>query len=168
MKNYLLMFSLLSLAACEPAPVSPKGVESQKAKAAAASVKMVGNSEIDSLKAKLELTSNPNTVGFILLLNQAGQPILYTSVKGKITSGGKRLTSPEACIDAGKIIEESINTICERIGVAPSDEGTYGSSGEYIFFKNMDGEYFQWNGTYLYSDKPFRTNIQPLVVKIEN
>ena len=39
---------------------------------------------------------------------------------------------------------------------SPSDEGTYGHSGEYVFFWTPAGQYIQWNGKYLYSDKPFR------------
>jgi hypothetical protein len=95
-------------------------------------------------------------------MNQAGQPIMYAGVRGKVTSGGKRLTNPQ------QLVNLNCGQYCsEDIGEGPSDEGTYGHSGEYIFFWTLDGQYVQWNGSYLYSDKPFRTNVAPLVVKIE-
>jgi hypothetical protein len=109
----------------------------------------------------LELTSQPGLAGYVLLLNEAGQPIYYTSVKGKITSGGKRLTPPDRLVkgDRGQAYGDFVMR-------SPSDEGTHGRSSPYIFFWNQAGQYFQWNGKYLYSDKPFRLTVKPLVVNI--
>lgn len=44
------------------------------------------------------------------------------------------------------------------------DEGTYGSSNPYIFFWTVDGQYIQWSGKYLYSDKPFRIEDPTIVI----
>jgi hypothetical protein len=167
MNKIVMMAAIASvsiLAACklEVAPATQKQTQTQKAAEAANSVKMVENAEIDNIKARLELTSNPGLMGFILLMNEAGQPIMYTGVKGKITSGGKRLTAPtqQWKIDRG----EWSGT---QLGPAPSDEGTWGSSDSYIYFWTTSGQYMQWNGKYLYSDKPFRTTVEPLVVSIQ-
>lgn len=94
-------------------------------------------------------------------MNEMGQPVAYMSVKGKITSGSKRLNPPQKieCIDYPTSASCSYETVD-----APNDEGTYGHSAEYIYFWTMDGQYVQWNGKYLYSDQPFRTRIEPLVV----
>jgi hypothetical protein len=166
-KLFLAVGIFLALAACDAADVPQQNARAQQAQngAAKAEAAMAGaqdNAEQDNIARRLKLTSNPGALGFILLLNQAGQPIMYTSVKGKITSGGKRLTNPQQRVRLG------CGQYCdEALGDAPSDEGTYGQSGEYVFFWTVDGQYVQWNGGYLYSDKPFRTNIQPLVVKVE-
>ena len=140
-------------------PVPPKNAQAQKAAAAANSIQFSENAEIDNIKRRLELTSNPGQIGFVLLLNEMGKPVMYTSVKGKITSGGKRLTNPQ----------QKVNLNCgqycdEVLAEAPSDEGTYGSSGQYIFFWTVDGQYIQWSGKYLYSDKPFRIDDHTIVV----
>lgn len=143
---------LLMLAACiEP---DNKTIQSNKAEAAANSIHFDENAEIDNIKKRLELTSQPGLLGYVVLLNQTGQPVMYTTVKGKITSGGKRLTSPYY----------SNESSAPR---APSDEGTYGTSGEYVYFWTQNGQYIQWNGTYLYSDKPIRLSVEPLVVAVE-
>jgi hypothetical protein len=124
------------------------------AKRAADSISFTENVEIDNIKKRIELTAQPGLLGFILLMNEAGQPILYEGIKGKVTSGGKRLTQPDRMIG-------------ERVMAAPSDEGTWGSGAEYIFYWNQNGEYRQWNGKYLYSDRPFRTRVEPLVVSLQ-
>jgi hypothetical protein len=90
-------------------------------------------------------------------MNQAGQPIMYEGVKGKVTSGGKRLTRPDQLGTYGTNGSPAVRQ-------APSDEGTYGSSAPYIYYWNTEGVYRQWDGNYLYSDQPIRTRVEPLVI----
>lgn len=166
MKKIALIAASFALVACGPDTASQPNAKTEAAKRGAemANQALAGgnNAEQDNIARRLKLTSNPGASGYVLLLNQAGQPIMYTTVKGKITSGSKRLTSPDMPrrVDCGQYCTE-------ELGNAPSDEGTFGSSDPYIFFWTQEGQYIQWNGSYLYSDKPFRTNIQPLVVKVE-
>lgn len=153
------------LAACNDSIVTTaKDNQSQKALAAANSIQFTANAEIENIKKRLVLTSDPGIVGYILLLNYAGQPILYEGVKGKVTSSGKRLTPPDRC-DYG-----STSTACgytnSTLRAAASDEGTYGSSDAYIYYWNTDGAYRQWNGGYFYSNNPIRLSVQPLVVTV--
>ena len=158
MKILSLILLLFTLIACnKPRPKSKKELQAEKAKAMAESIKFSGNAEIENIKKRLELTSDPLLIGYIVLMNEAGQPILYTTIKGKVTSGGKSLTS-----------KKRVNSdyYKDLVVDSPSDEGTYGSSGQYIFFTDMNGVYHQWSGAYLYSDKPLRLNVKPLVINI--
>jgi hypothetical protein len=157
----LLLLPLLALlsVACEPNPPTTKDIQAARAFQAAQTINFDENAEIENIKARLELTSNPGALGFVLLMNDMGQPILYAAVKGKITSSGKRLTSPFDC----RVGDTSAG--CYN-GMAPSDEGTFGSSDPYIYFWTVSGQYYQWNGSYLYSDKPFRISVEPLVIDI--
>ena len=155
---------MLTLVGCVPeAPAqSVKQTQADKAKAAANSITFLENAEIDNIKRRLELTADPGKIGYIVLLNEAGQPILYETVKGKVTSGGKRLTEPDRVV--------SYSNVNGQVWVnraAPSDEGTYGSSNPYIFYWNAEGAYRQWAGPYLYSDRPIRLRIEPLVVNVQ-
>lgn len=131
--------------ACGPPPIPERQMQSMKAAQAADNLTFTENAEIENIQARLKLTSAPGALGYVLLINESGQPITYVAVKGKITSSGKRLTDPDT---------------------GPSDEGTWGSSDPYIYFWSTSGQYYQWNGKYLYSDKPFRLRIEPLVVDI--
>jgi hypothetical protein len=162
-RSILALGLVLSLAACEaPSPTGQtnKGVQAQKAAAAAEQIQFSENAEIDNIRKRLELTSNPGQIGFILLLNEAGQPTMYASVKGKITSGSKRLTNPSAVLrtDCGAA------EVCDTVVTGPSDEGTYGSSDPYVYFWTTEGQYIQTTSKYIYSDKPIRTSIKPLVI----
>lgn len=172
MKKIALKLSLaagiamtLMAGSCDVQPnTTTKTNESQKAAAAANSISFAaGNAEIDNIKKRLQLTSDPALMGYVVLFNDMGQPILYTTVKGKITSGSKRLTSPfqETALSRSGVGEVSSSEFTD----APSDEGTWGSSNPYIFFFTTNGQYIQWSGTYLYSDKPFRMDT-PSVVSI--
>lgn len=157
----LAVTSAFLLAACDQTPVQPtaKNIQAQKASEAANSIQFSENAEIENIKRRLELTSNPGQIGFVLLLNEMGKPVMYTSVKGKITSGAKRLTPPQEIrrMDGGEFSREEMVE-------APSDEGTYGSSNPYIFFWTTEGQYIQWSGKYLYSDKPFRIEDPTIVI----
>jgi hypothetical protein len=146
----------VTLGACERIPTA-REIEAQKSVEAANSIKFSANAERENIVNRLNLTADPGKVGYILLLNQSGQPIAYLNVKGKVTSGGKRLMPPNEYYCA--------NGNCGW-QPAPSDEGTYGSSNPYVFFWTVDGQYYQWTGDYLYSDKPFRVSIKPLVVEM--
>ncbi len=154
------LFLLMATGCPVMGPPSAKDIQAEKAAAAANAIDFDENAEINNISNRLRLTSDPGLVGYVLLLNDAGQPILYMSVKGKITSSGKRLTTPYACQSQGE------NGLQCGNGMAPSDEGTYGTSDAYIYFWSVTGQYYQWNGSYLYSDKPFRTTIAPLVIDV--
>lgn len=150
-----------------PQPPSVKDVQAQKAKQAAESIRFSSNAEIENIKSRLELTSKPGLIGYILLLNETGQPVMYTSTKGKVTSGGKRLTQPQALERLKYRNSNGDVGYSYEVVNGPSDEGTYGSSNPYIYFWTTSGQYIQWSGKYLWSDKPFRTSIKPLVVDIQ-
>lgn len=154
-----LFLALVAADGCDGRDVSDnKHHEALKAKQAAEAIHFTENAEINNIKHRLELTADPGKLGFILLINNAGQPILYEGVKGKVTSGGKRLTQPDRmpCWNEHPCVMK-----------APSDEGTWGESGDYIYYWNTDGVYRQWSGAYLYSDQPIRLRVEPLVVAIQ-
>lgn len=167
---FITVWAVLSLTACAgdyEAPHQVKTTQAEKAKQAANSIHFTENAEIENIKKRLELTADPGLLGFVVLLNQMGQPVMYTSVKGKITSGGKRLTKPQTANCYYDADDRDTHAPCGTVMDAPSDEGTYGHAGEYVYFWTQQGQYIQWNGSYLYSDKPFRLKDAPLVVAVE-
>lgn len=155
--KFLLTSALLSAAVLSTGCLeqSAKSIQAEKAQDAANSISFTENSEIENIKRRLELTSSVSKIGYVVLLNQAGQPIAYETVKGKVTSGSKRLTAVNR-VDAGG-----------RVLAAPSDEGTHGSSDPYIYFWTPSGKYVQWNGSYLYSDQPIRLRVEPLIISVQ-
>ena len=150
---------------CETQPPvtnqAPRQQQMQKAAEAASHLQFSDNAEIDNIKHRLELTAQPELLGFIAVMNKVGQVALYTPIKGKVTSGGKRLTPPWMVSRTQRDCGEAY---CDDVTAAPSDEGTWGSSAEYIYFRAPTGQFFQTNMEYIYSDKPFRPTTEPLLV----
>lgn len=165
LKRMMLLGAMLAsvafVTACGDTDAS-KRQQHRIAEQAAQSISFTDNAEIDNIKRRLQLTSKPGMLGYVVLLNESGQPVYYAAVKGKPTSGSKRLTRP-MWLDrfTGPGISDTTQVVA-----APSDEGTYGSSGEYVFFWTTSDQYIQWNGKYLYSDKPIRLTVQPLVIDL--
>lgn len=81
-----------------------------------------------------------------------GKCMLYSTVKGKVTSSGKRL-SPTTLYDTKNISGESLSsspgvTVKTPNGIkstaeAIQDDGTYGSSVEYLYWFDVKGVYRQ-------------------------
>lgn len=160
-----LALASLTLVACnEERPASPPTQREQQAavaRRAAEAIQMVDNAEIENIQRRLRLTANPGAIGYIVLLNEAGQPILYESVRGKVTTSGSRLTPP----DTVRTLSSHQGGISQVTVRAPSDTGTYDTgTASFIYYWNMAGAYRQWSGPYLYSDRPTRLRIEPLVI----
>lgn len=157
----LLAFIGLTAESCIPqaAPAAPtKETQANKAAAASNALTFDENAEIDNIAKRIKLTAQPGLLGYVALVNRVGQVVMYSPVKGKLTSGGKRLTSPDkwfSC-DGGEYSQD-----CKT--EAPSDEGTFGQSNPYIFFWTPGDQYIQTSMDYIYSDKPFRTSEKPLL-----
>ena len=155
MKRVLLFLALGAatlLASCgvsyPPPPVRDN--QAMQAERAAQTIDFsAGNAEIKNITARGKLVARPDLTGYIVLIS-SGRPVAYYTVKGKVTSGGKRLETPT---------RESINGTALP---APSYDGTFGSSDDYVYFWTVSGQYIQWstgggNG-YIYSDQPLTPN----------
>ena len=152
MNRLIILFILcFFISACEGEPTN-KDEQARKAQKAAESINYTENAEIDNIKKRLDLTSSPSLLGYVAIINNVGQIAMYTPVKGKVTSGGKRLTTPN------KVLYQDL------LVPTPSDEGTWGSSNPYVYFWTPSGRYIQTSMNYLYSDQPFRLTEKPLVV----
>lgn len=116
-----------------------------------------------NIKKRLELFDNPNKVSYIYLINY-GKVMAFYVIKGKVTSGNKRLTSSQK-VDSSHI--DCGQYSCDHLDVleAPELDGTYGSSAPYIFFFTTDGAYIQWSGDYMLSDFPLKLTTQPELVR---
>ena len=116
--------------------------------------------ERENIKKRLELWNNDNKESYIYLIS-FGRVMAFYVVKGKITSGNKRLTSTERFV-GGKDCGDSY---CDMLIESPELDGTYGSSNPYIYFWTTDGAYVQWNGEYMLSDQPLKLSTQPELIR---
>ena len=115
----------------------------------------------------IERLKRDNDIGSIkhlyVISSYTGDVLQYSTVKGKVTSGGKRL-SPKTVNGNGSSIGYS-NTVKLNGTTYTTDEvlddgGAYGDSGNYLFWFDTQGNYHQYypsGGTYLeICDRPLR------------
>ncbi|WCK57279.1 hypothetical protein PP175_29250 (plasmid) [Aneurinibacillus sp. Ricciae_BoGa-3] len=102
--------------------------------------------ERENIRQRILVSNDPNTLMWIYPMS-AGRVIGRFPVKGKVTSGGKRLTATTEFNNAGNTLE------------SPDEMGTYGASGDYIFWFDPAGRYHQHKGDYFLSPVPYKIDL---------
>ena len=92
--------------------------------------------EQNNVARRLQLENKPGSIQHLYIISAySGQVLLYSTVKGKVTSSGKRL-SPSL---QAYCSQNSGRYEPELLG----DDGTYGSSIEYLYWWDVQGRYHQ-------------------------
>ena len=117
----------------------------------------------------IERLKRDNDIGSIkhlyVISSYTGDVLQYSTVKGKVTSGGKRLSPKTVSGNSGGLPGITYNSV--NIGGTNyitdevlDDGGAYGDSGNYLFWFDTQGNYHQYypsGGTYLeICDRPLR------------
>lgn len=113
-----------------------------------------------NISKRLQLFSDESKISYIYLVS-FGKVMAFYTVKGKITSGAKRLTSPQQLVESTWCGSGN----CSLVTDAPELDGTYGHSADYIYFWTTDGTYVQWNGEYMLADQPLQLTTTPELVR---
>lgn len=183
MKRLIVLLALgILLTACQagddafaPAPKSASGV-----KKVAVKVQTDRNGQTVEQKniiARLKADNAPGSIKHLYVFSAySGDTLLYSTVKGKVTSSGKRLT-PKT-VSAGLIRSSDFGS--EGYGVAVvvggrkyrtnevlRDDGTYGNSIPYLYWFDAGGKYHQHyisGGQIIHvSDTPIRLSGKPRI-----
>ncbi len=87
---------------------------------------------------------------FYVIAPRSGQVLIYSTVKGKVTSSGKRLSPRSVGVKDGKGVGSDMHGIPVKIGdytyrtgEVIEDDGTYGSSVPYVYWWDVKGVYHQ-------------------------
>lgn len=142
-----LAISLLLVSGCnDGVPKSSSGVSKATVKIDVGSDGLT--SEQRNIKERLETDNKPGSIKHLYVISAySGQVIIYSTVKGKVTSGGKRLT-PNSITD----VYDASNGTGFKIKIAGlsaytqevlQDDGTYGSSMDYLYWTDQNGVYHQ-------------------------
>ena len=93
-------------------------------------------------------------LGYIVLLSDSGAVVGKFVVDGKVSSLNSYLfpAYEQNSIYGDLVIEREVAGI----------DGTYGENVKGIFFFDVEGNYWEWSGNYLYSDVPMEIN-DPIV-----
>lgn len=127
--------------------------------------------EQKNIMERLTRDNAPGSIKHLYVISAySGQVLIYSTVRGKVTSSGKRL-SPTSVISNGETRDSRyyFGGIPVKIGNTDhlttevlQDDGSYGSSGEYLYWFTADGRYFQ---TYLSGGNMVMVSDQPLSPK---
>lgn len=123
-----------------------------------------------NIRDRLLEDNKPGSIKHLYVISAfSGQVIIYSTVKGKVTSGGKRLTPTTVAATDGASVGSSHWGIPVDIGGSEhytsevlQDDGTYGSSGDYLYWWDTKGVYHQH---YISGGQIVHISSQPLAVK---
>lgn len=123
-----------------------------------------------NIKGRLDEDNKPGSIKHLYVISPySGQVIMYSTVKGKVTSGGKRLTpTTVSAMDGHAVGSDHFGNevnVAGRTLYTPEvlqDDGTYGTSGDYLYWWDVRGAYHQH---YLTGGQIVTISDQPLPVK---
>lgn len=126
---------------------------------------------------RLKRDNQPGSVKHLYVVSAySGQVIMYSPVAGKVTSSGKRLTPTSIAVGTSgdwrrEGFDVDIGGKSRTTGEVIQDDGTYGSSAEYLYWFTPDGRYMQTyisGGTLVYiSDQPL-SGVKGVTITIES
>lgn len=122
--------------------------------------------EQQNIRDRLLEDNKPGSIKHLYVISAySGQVIIYSTVRGKPTSSGKRLTPTSIVVGAsGELQQPGFPT---NIGGTVTnevlqDDGTYGSSTEYLYWWDTKGVYHQH---YVSGGQIVHVSNQPIAVK---
>jgi hypothetical protein len=179
MKNFLFLLMAISIVfvSCDINP------QQQKSDSGVTKASVTVKTGIDGLTAeqrnitkRLTKDNEPGSIKHLYIISAyTGDVLQYSTVDGKVTSGGKRL-SPKT-VNGNSTVNSSYYLNFVKIGgenfitdEVLDDGGTYGDSGNYLYWFDAQGNYQQYypsGGTYLQiSDRPLRVKKSTLSLEL--
>lgn len=93
---------------------------------------------------RLAIDNTPGSIKHLYVISAySGQVIMYSTVRGKVTSGSKRLSPSTVNASSNMGSSVYIGDQTYETEEIISDDGAYGSSGDYIFWFDSKGAYHQ-------------------------
>lgn len=121
--------------------------------------------EQNNVQHRLKMDNTPGSIKHLYVISAfSGQVILYSTVKGKVTSSGKRLNPSTVVVGAsGDYRRNGFDAVGGNVtSEVLEDDGTYGSSAEYIYWWDVQGRYHQH---YISGGQIVHISDQPIPVK---
>jgi hypothetical protein len=149
---------------CDPGPLkATSGVER------ASVVVPVGSNgltvEQANVSDRLVADNKPGSIKHLYVISAySGQAIIYSTVRGKVTSGGKRLTPTTVHVGDAYNARRffGFEVLGRETAEVLQDDGTYGSSMDYLYWWDTKGVYHQH---YVSGGQIVHISDQPLSVK---
>lgn len=130
-----------------------------------------------NISKRLKADNMPGSIKHLYVVSAyTGDILLYSTVDGKVTSGGKRL-SPKTVNSAAGVSNTGVRGNYVNINGTDyltdevlDDGGSYGDSGQYLYWFDAQGNYQQYypsGGTFIQiSDRPLRVKKSTLSLEL--
>lgn len=160
----ILVAALGFFAGCTPPPQSTSGVGKAEVKIPLGSDGLTA--EQRNIRDRLIEDNKLGSIKHLYVISAySGQVIIYSTVRDKVTSGGKRLTPTTVGDNWGGVaqgfgVDFNGNTMITQEVL--QDDGTYGHSSEYLYWWDTKDVYHQH---YVSGGQIVHISNQPLAVK---
>lgn len=117
--------------------------------------------ERENINKRTSLWNDANKVSYIYLVSY-GKVMAFYTIKGKVSSVNSQVTNVE------QIVRDPYAYYQNEGGIvmpSPSEDGSYGTNGDAIFFFTTDGAYIEWAGDYMLADQPLKLTTQPELIR---
>lgn len=160
----VLLAPLLMASECGSPPVSSSGVQKTTVKVQTGPDGLTA--EQRNVGDRLREDNKSGAIKHLYVISAySGQVIIYSTVRGKVTSGGKRLT-PEKVLGDTRTTSSYFNIDIggQKLQTREvlQDDGTYGHSMNYLYWWDTKGVYHQH---YVSGGQIVHISSQPLAVK---
>lgn len=117
-----------------------------------------------NVRDRLTADNKPGSIKHLYVLSAySGQVLIYSTVRGKITSSGKRLSPKTIVVGAsGDYRRDGYEFNGHATSEVLEDDGTYGDSVPYVYWFDAKGVYHQH---YIEGGQILHVSDQPLAVK---
>lgn len=172
MKQLIIATLLFSMASCgnmSADPLQPSSSSGVTKATVKVGTDLTGKTiEQNNIIGRLNEDNKPGAIKHLYIISAySGQVLLYSTVKGKVTSSGKRLTPISVSVSSGQYnnhdgFDIDINGGRYQTQEVLQDDGTYGSSVEYVYWWDSKGIYHQ---QYITGGMIMHISNQPIAVK---
>lgn len=118
-----------------------------------------------NIRDRLRKDNEPGAIKHLYVISAySGQVLIYSTVRGKVTSGAKRMTPTSAsdCNSCGGAFRVDVGGDHVYTTEVLQDDGTYGHSMDYLYWTDVNGIYHQH---YVTGGQILHISDQPLAVK---
>lgn len=126
--------------------------------------------EQQNIRDRLLVDNKPGSIKHLYVISAySGQVLIYSTVRGKVTSSGKRLSPTTVGVTDGTNVSSSNRGFRvdfsgneKRTGEVLQDDGSYGASIPYLYWWDATGKYHQH---YVSGGQILHVSDQPIAVK---
>lgn len=119
--------------------------------------------ERENITKRTNLWNDQNKISYIYLVNY-GKVMAFYTIKGKVSSVNSQISNTEQLTQRKFDTNSGYNYVGGVIS-SPSEDGSYGTNGDAVFFFTTEGAYVEWAGDYMLADQPLRLTTQPELVR---